>query len=160
MPLADMVGGIAGAIEFGCDSDGIFTKSKRVAPQPMFRRILPGQDAGPRRRAHWLHREGVAKEDAALRHTVQIRRQVHGVESHGSDAIPAKLVGIHQNDVRARGLCGAPRLRCRGDSGQGGQQCSSSGFHAASVAGLYRNPSSGGHQKRRILCNSYVYTHL
>ena len=58
----------------------------------------------PRAGAHtgWLQK---AERNRTPRggHAVQVRREVHGVEPHGPDAIPAELVGDDEYDVRPVG---------------------------------------------------------
>ncbi len=92
----------------------------------MLARVLPSQNAGPRRRAHRLIAKRRAKKYTAPGHRIQVRRQVHGIDAHGADRVPAELIRNNQNDVGPARVGSRLRQRlgrsseCGGDSGQPG----------------------------------------
>ncbi len=80
--------------------------------------VLPGQDAGPGRGAHRLITKRGAKKYTAAGHRVQVGRQVHGIDAHGADCVPAELIRDDQNDVRPTGV----RCRLRQRLGRSGER--------------------------------------
>ena len=92
MPLADVVGRVAGLLHHGGQGGGVFREAESISPDAVLAGVLSGEDAGACRGAHRLIGDRVAEQDSARGHLVQVRREVHGVEPHGADAIPAELV--------------------------------------------------------------------
>ena len=92
VPFADVVRRIARLPQRRSQRGGVFRQAGAIVPDPVAAGVLPGKDAAARRSAYGLVRKSRSEQNAAARHGVEVGRQVHGVETHGPDAVAAELV--------------------------------------------------------------------
>ena len=118
VPFADVICRIARLPQRRGQGGGVFRQAGAIVPDPVAAGILSGKDAAARRSAHRLIRKSRSEQHAAPRHGVQVGRQVHGVETHGPDAVAAELVRDDDNNVGPLHVRTGLRRR-RGRSGHG-----------------------------------------
>ena len=99
VPFADVIRRVSRLPQRGSQSVGVFRQAAAIVPDPVAAGVLPRKDAAARRRAHRLVRKSRSEQHPVSRHGVEVRRQVHGVETHGPDAVVAELVRDNQNDI-------------------------------------------------------------
>src|SRR5947209_13282204 len=112
MPLSDVIRCIAGRAKRARKSGGCSAQRYGVTPHAVLFRILAREYRGPGWCAHRLARESIPKQGAAPCESIQVRRQVHGIESHAAQVIGPELVRDNEDDVwllsrarRVRPLC-------------------------------------------------------